>query len=460
MVISKKIKTQFTCQTCGYSTSKWIGKCPDCNEWNTFIEEEQSKSSTTVFENSLKNKSSIPKTISDIQSIKQDRILTGISEFDRVVGNGLVSGSLILVGGEPGIGKSTLMMEISGKLANLNQDFIVLYISGEESAEQVASRSKRLGITSKNMLICHESNWQNILEHIKKFKPTFLIIDSIQTIYTGEIASPPGTVSQIRDVTYELMNQAKGFNITTFIIGHVTKEGNIAGPKILEHMVDTVVYFEGDQFGQYRLLRAIKNRFGNTNEVGIFEMHEVGLKEVSNPSLYFLDENLENNYGRSISCIVEGSRPLFIELQALVVENKYGTGRRTTQGIDTNRLAMLIAIIEKYFGIPISFNDIYVNVVGGIKLLTRETDLGIIAAILSSLKNKPIDNSIVFLGEVGLTGEVRSVPMVEIRIKEIVQMKFQKIVTSERTAKEYAGKYKINIVGIKKASQLEQVIDI
>jgi len=457
--MAKKTST-FICQNCSYQTSKWMGKCPECGSWNSFTEE------TTVAAKDLNRAhkrtaqgSEVPKLINEIVLEKQFRVVTGMAEFDRVVGGGVVPGSLILIGGEPGIGKSTLLTTIMGKLSQLYSDQVVLYVSGEESVNQVAERAKRVGVNSSSFYIYNETNWQKVLEQINKLQPRFLVVDSIQTTTSSEIDSAPGTVSQIREVTYELMNHVKSNGITCFVIGHITKEGSIAGPKILEHMVDTVIYFEGDQFGHYRLLRAMKNRFGNTNEVGIFEMKESGLDEVRNPSQYFLDDQLEDSYGRTLTCIIEGSRSLFVEIQALVVENKFGNGRRTTQGIDNNRLAMMVAVIEKYFGIPLGFNDIYLNVVGGMKLATRESDLSIIASLLSSFRSKPIDSSTVFIGEVGLTGEVRSVPQMEMRIKEMAQLNYKRVITSDKAARELKGKYDIEIVGIKRARDLEKLIN-
>lgn len=449
----------FICQNCSYQTAKWMGKCSECGSWNSFTEE------TTVAAKDLNRAhkrtaqgSEEPKLINDIVLEKQFRIETSLSEFDRVVGGGVVPGSLILIGGEPGIGKSTLLTSVMGKLSMAHKDQTVLYVSGEESVNQVAERTKRVGVHAGNFYIYNETNWQKILEQINKIKPRFLVIDSIQTTSSSEIESAPGSVSQIREVTYELMNHVKSNGITCFVIGHITKEGSIAGPKILEHMVDTVIYFEGDQFGHYRVLRAMKNRFGNTNEVGIFEMKESGLEEVKNPSQYFLDDQMQDSFGRSLTCIIEGSRSLFVEVQALVVDNKFGNGRRTTHGIDNNRCSMMVAVIEKYFGLPLGFNDIYLNVVGGMKLTNRESDLAIIASLLSSYRSKPIDPSTVFVGEVGLTGEVRSIPQMEMRIKEMAQLNYKKVVTSYKTAKELKGKYGIEIVGIKQAKELDGLI--
>ena len=452
-----KIKTTFTCQECGYQSAKWLGKCPDCNQWNSFSEEETFKPSKAA-PKSIAGRESKPKTIGEIEHENVERYQTKIGEFDRVMGGGVTLGSLTLIGGEPGIGKSTLLMEVCGKLLTEYGKERILYVSGEESESQIAQRSKRLGVNNENFYIYNETNWQKILEQVKQLKPKFLVIDSIQTTHSSLVDSAAGTLTQIREVTYEMMNYAKSYDLTCFIIGHVTKDGQIAGPKILEHMVDTVIYFEGDQLGQYRMLRVMKNRFGNTNEVGIFEMQEKGLLEIKNPSQYFLEQSLPGSFGRSITCILEGSRSLFVEIQALVVENKFAVGRRTTQGLDSNRVALLVAVIDKYLGIPLSYNDIYVNVVGGMKLTTRENDLSVIASLLSSYYAKPIDNDTLFLGEVGLTGEVRSVPMMEIRLKEVAQMNYKRVITSKRAADDLKGKYKLNLVGITKASELKNIL--
>jgi DNA repair protein RadA/Sms len=453
-----KAKIKFTCQECGHETSKWLGKCPDCGSWNSFVEEDVVNVVQRNVKASNRDGKNSPKKIPEIESLTFERFKTLIGEFDRVMGEGVTKGSLTLLGGEPGIGKSTLLMEICGKLSNIYKQDKILYVSGEESEGQVASRSKRLGINCENFYILNETNWQSIVENIKILKPKFFVLDSIQTTISSEIPSAAGTVTQIREVTYELMNYAKANDLTCFVIGHVTKDGNIAGPKILEHMVDTVIYFEGDQFGQYRILRVMKNRFGNTNEVGIFEMNERGLSEVKNPSQYFLDSSIKDAFGRSLTCILEGTRPLFVEIQALVVENKFGNGRRTTQGLDNNRLSLLVAVVDKYFELPISFNDIYVNVVGGMKLNSRESDLSIIASLLSSYYGKVVSDETVFIGEVGLTGEVRSVPMLEPRLKEIAQLNYKKVITSKKAALEYAGKFKIEVVGINKATELKKIL--
>lgn len=455
--MAKKKTTVFTCSSCGHQVAKWMGRCPDCGEWNSFEEELFTKQPLNITGNGPVTRNEPPKLISEVEKSVYERVKTGIGEFDRVVGGGIVKGSLLLIGGEPGIGKSTLLTELMAKLSDLKSGN-VLYVSGEESVNQIADRCKRIGVDESNFYIYNETNWQKVQEQIQKIKPRFMVLDSIQTTVSSDIQSAPGTVSQIREVTYELMNHVKANGVTCFVIGHITKDGAIAGPKILEHMVDTVIYFEGDQFGQYRMLRAIKNRFGNTNEVGIFEMGEGGLVEVKNPSQYFLDEHLEGSFGRSLCCVVEGSRTLFIEVQSLVVENKYGNGRRTTQGIDSNRLSMLVAVIEKYMGIPLGFNDIYLNVVGNMKLTTRESDLSVIASLLSSYRAKPLDSNTVFIGEVGLTGEVRSVPRMEMRLKELAQLNYKNVVTSAKVANEFKGKHSLNLIGIKRVQELDKFL--
>ncbi len=454
--MSKKISVAYVCKNCGLRVLKWAGRCVDCSEWNSFEEEEVS-GKRVVVKGEIEN---IPKRVGEVEVSHYERKLTGISEFDRVLGGGIVIGSLTLVGGEPGIGKSTLLTEVLAKLSKRYNQESILYISGEESIHQIAQRSNRLGLKGSEYYIYNETNWQKILGQIKKFKPSVIVLDSIQTTVSSDIASSPGSISQIREVTYELMNHVKGSSTTCFVVGHITKEGTIAGPKILEHMVDSVIYFEGDQLGNYRILRSIKNRFGNTNEVGIFEMKEDGLKEVKNPSQYFLESDSSETFGRSLSCINEGTRPLFIEIQALVVENKYGNGRRTTQGVDVNRLAMIVAIIEKYLGIPMGYNDIYLNIVGGFKIKTQDTDLSIIASLLSSYRNKKIEEGIIFLGEVGLNGEVRSVTHIEKRIKEMEQLNYKKVITSKKISLEYQKRTKLKLIGLKRINELEKVVSL
>ncbi len=442
----------FVCQNCSYVSLKWIGKCPDCLCWNCFEVEGQPKLLSKKGHSD--DTSEKPECVLTIAQDNKEKIKTGLTEFDRVFGKGLTVGSLNLIGGEPGVGKSTLITIVVGKISEHYPNKKTLYVSGEESKHQVGLRFKRLGIQRQNILIYHETSWQNIKMQLSEIKPDLLIIDSIQTTSSNELNSSPGTVSQIREVALELMNYSKQKGITSFVVGHVTKEGGIAGPKILEHMVDTVIYFEGDRTDQLRLLRTTKNRFGDTNEVGIFEMSELGLIEVNNPGKYFYSTNLEHSYGRVFTSVVEGSRVMAVEVQALVVENKSGLGKRVTQGVDLNRLSMLIAVVEKYFSISMNFNDIYINVVSGIRLTSRESDLGIIAAILSSMNKQPISSNVVFLGEVGLTGEIRPTHKVDRRLKEFEQMGYQKVVTSELVVEKHSGNFKLDLCGISHARDL------
>ena len=397
------------------------------------------------------------KKIEDISETSFEQIHSGISEFDRVLGGGITKNSLTLIGGEPGVGKSTLLSSVLGALANNNQAKI-LYVSGEESSAQIAKRIKRVGAESDNFYIFHEAVWQNVLIEVKRLKPDFLVIDSIQTMISLDVQSIAGSTVQIREVTHELLNYVKGSSLTCFIIGHITKDGAIAGPKLLEHMVDTVVYFEGDQLSNYRILRAIKNRFGSTSEVGIFEMDEHGLHGVENPGKIFLAENRSSCHGSAISTIFEGSRSILIEVQSLVVENRFGNGKKTTQGLDANRLSMMVAIIEKYFSETLSLNDIYLNIIGGAKLLSRDCDLAVIASLLSSYKSTVIEADTVFLGEVGLTGEVRSVKMVENRLAELEKLNYKKVFLAISDVKKFQSRYKIEMVGLTKAVEMGDYI--
>lgn len=454
--MAKKEKSVFVCDECGYKTPKWMGKCPECNSWNSFSEEVVERAGVRPVDSGKRESS--PQRIQEIEKAQTMRIPSGIGEFDRVMGGGIVPGSLVLIGGEPGVGKSTLLSHVVYQLS-LKSKEPLLYISGEESPEQVALRSQRLGTLGDNIYILHETSWEKMKKHIRKLSPSLVVLDSVQTTVSQEIASPPGTVSQVREVTYELMNEVKSRGITGFIIGHVTKSGQIAGPKILEHMVDSVIYFEGDSFNHYRILRSIKNRFGNTHEVGIFEMNQEGLREVSSASECFLEEGIQDSYGNSLTAVLEGTRTIFVEVQALVVENKFGNGRRTSEGVDQSRLSMLVAIAEKYLEYPLSFNDIYLNIVGGLKIKNRDTDLAILAALMSSHLKKPLPDKTLFLGEVGLTGEVRSIPFIEQRLKDIEAYGYKKIITSSKIAKEYKKNFSGEIIGLKKVDDLLEAIE-
>ncbi|MBU5308655.1 DNA repair protein RadA [Clostridioides mangenotii] len=420
-----KIKTKYVCQNCGYETAKWLGKCPECTKWNTFVEEIDDKSvkkETFIVDKS----SSKPVTINSIRSKGEERFSTCINELDRVLGGGVVKGSLVLVGGDPGIGKSTMLIQVSSNVAESGKK--VLYITGEESESQIKMRAQRLGINSNNLYIFAENNLSLIEAQLDKIDPEMIILDSIQTVYNPEIASAPGTVSQIKEGTSKFMKIAKKMGISTFLVGHVTKEGSLAGPKLLEHMVDTVLYFEGERYNTYRLVRAVKNRFGSTNELGVFEMRDTGLEELENPSKVLISEKPKDVSGSVIISTVEGTRPMLIELQALVSPTSFGIPKRTSTGVDYNRVAMLLAVLEKRVGLQIQNQDVYLNIVGGIKINEPSIDLGIAIAVASSFKNIAIDENIAVTGEVGLTGEIRAVSFIEKRIAECKKLGFKQIV--------------------------------
>ena len=420
-----KIKTKYVCQSCGYETAKWLGKCPECTKWNTFVEEiDQKSTKKEVF--IIDKSSSKPVSINSIESKEEERFTTDINELDRVLGGGIVKGSLVLVGGDPGIGKSTLLIQVSSNVANLGKT--VLYITGEESESQIKMRAKRLGINSENLYIFAENNLSIIESYLESVNPELIILDSIQTVFSPEISSAPGTVSQIKEGTSKFMKISKKMGISTFIVGHVTKEGSLAGPKLLEHMVDTVLYFEGERYNTYRLVRAVKNRFGSTNELGVFEMRDLGLVELDNPSKILISEKPKDVEGSVIISTVEGTRPMLLELQALVSPTSFGIPKRTSTGVDYNRVGMLLAVLEKRVGLQIQNQDVYINIVGGIKINEPSIDLGIAISVASSFRNIPIDEDIAVTGEVGLTGEVRAVSFIEKRIAECKKLGFKKIV--------------------------------
>ena len=405
-----KAKTVFVCGNCGYESAKWLGKCPACNEWNSFYEEKINNVAVSSNNPSGKQKSATPRKLKEVEGIDATRISTGIDELDRVLGGGLVKGSLVLVGGEPGIGKSTLILQICDQIIGEGK---VLYVSGEESAEQVKIRADRLNINNDNIMFLGETDIDIIQEAILNTNPKLVIIDSIQTMYSEDITSAAGTVSQVREITARIMRICKENNITTIIIGHVTKDGNIAGPRVLEHMVDTVLYLEGERYFSYRMLRSVKNRFGSTNELGMFEMKNEGMVEITNPSSILISEREDNPTGSVVVASMEGTRPLLIELQALTSASVFGIPKRTANGFDYNRLAVLIAVLEKKAGLALGGQDVYLNVVSGIKIVEPAVDLGVILACSSSYKNVSIPKDVVAIGEVGLTGEVRAVNMIE-----------------------------------------------
>lgn len=418
-----KEKAFFTCQTCGYQTSKWMGRCPDCGQWSTLVEERIIPRGQQRGIASTGEISAPPLPISKVDVRGSERIKTDIGELDRVLGGGIVKGSMILIGGDPGIGKSTLLLQTSKSLSE--KYGVVLYVSGEESQAQIKMRGERIGITSDNLLLLSETSLDIIEEYIKRITPGVLIIDSIQAVYMSDIQSAPGSVTQVRECAARLMGIAKGKNIPTFIVGHVTKDGAIAGPRVLEHIVDTVLYFEGERNYSYRILRAVKNRFGSTNEIGVFEMRGNGLEEVKNPSQLFLSERPLNSPGSVIVASLEGTRPILVELQALVSSTNFGMPRRVTIGVDYNRVCLLLAVLEKRGKFPLQAKDIFINVAGGVKIDEPASDLGIVMAVASSFFEQSVDSKTVILGEVGLTGEVRAINGLETRLKEASFLGFE-----------------------------------
>lgn len=450
-----KAKTIFVCNECGYESAKWMGKCPACNSWNTFFEE---KISTKVESGKREKKiQEAPKPLNSFVGQDAQRTSTGYAELDRVLGGGLVKGSLVLVGGEPGIGKSTLILQLCDKVKGEGK---VLYVSGEESAEQIKLRADRLNIKNDDILFLGETDIDIIDQNIEELNPKLVIIDSMQTMYSEEISSAPGSVSQVREITSRIMKICKSRKITTIIIGHVTKDGNIAGPRVLEHMVDTVLYIEGERYFSYRMIRGVKNRFGSTNEVGMFEMQEKGMVEITNPSSILISEREDNPSGSVVVATVEGTRPLLVELQALVTQSVFGLPRRTANGIDYNRLTLLVAVMEKKAGFMLGNQDVYLNVVGGIKVNEPALDLGIILATASSFKNVSIPKGVIALGEVGLTGEVRTINMMEKRLKEAERLGFKKCIIPENNKKLLKESYKLDIIGVKNINEAMKTIGL
>jgi DNA repair protein RadA/Sms len=438
-----KTRTQYICQKCGTVSPKYMGRCPNCGEFGTFAEEEVQKPSS----HKKKVSRSVPEKLHAIEPLSEKRISTEIAELDRVLGGGIVDGSLILIGGSPGIGKSTLALQVCGHLSSRDVD--VLYISGEESNKQLKLRSERLELPSSDIYVQAETNLEAIESSIQELSPKVVVIDSIQSVYTERLESAPGGVSQVRECTSQLMLIAKQNGISIFIIGHVTKAGAIAGPRLLEHIVDTVLYFEGERHHTYRILRAVKNRFGSTNEIGVFEMRESGLTEVNNPSEIFLSERALNTPGSIVVCSMEGTRPLLLELQALVSTSGYGTAQRVTNGIDRTRLAMLLAVLEKRVGLNLANEDVFVNVAGGVKVDEPSVDLGTICAVTSGFRNRPIDSKTVVIGEVGLGGEVRTVTQIEKRLTESEKLGFTRCVIPKNNEKGLGKRnFQIEIIGV------------
>ena len=447
-----RVKTKFVCQECGYETAKWLGKCPSCGQWNTFAEEIEQRASDAKSQRGI-SKGKMEK-IQDITSTKKERYSTGSREMDRVLGGGIIKSSLVLVGGDPGIGKSTLLLQVADYVSK--QNLKVLYVSGEESGEQIKIRADRLGVSDGELYVLAETNIDVIKEFVEKEEPDLLVLDSIQTIYSPEVVSAPGSVSQVREVTAMVMRMTKIRNMASFIVGHVTKSGAIAGPRVLEHMVDTVLYFEGERHFAYRILRSVKNRFGSTNEIGIFEIREKGLVEVENPSEVFLKGRPVDAYGTVVTAAMEGTRPVLIEIQALVTYSPAGFANRVTTGIDKNRASMLIAVLEKKAGLAIQSSDTFINVTGGLQLKEPAADLAILCAIASSFKEIPVDFKTILIGEVGLTGEIRGVNSIEKRLIEAQKMGFEKaiIAQSNDTIKD------IKNIEIIPVNNIRQVMDL
>ena len=430
-----KTATIFFCQNCGHESAKWMGQCPACREWNTFVEETVSKSEMKSAGSAARHgERAEPCVLSEVTIREESKLLTGIGELDRVLGGGIVQGSLTLVGGDPGIGKSTLLLQVCRNLAATGHS--VLYISGEESQVQIKMRADRIGSFTENMLLLCETNLGDVEEVIRRKKPEVVVIDSIQTMFSDNVSAAPGSVSQVRESTGVLLQLAKGLGVSVFIVGHVTKEGTVAGPRVLEHMVDAVLYFEGDRHASYRILRGVKNRFGSTNEIGVFEMREQGLVEVANASEYMLNGRPEDASGSVAACTMEGTRPLLVEIQALVCHSNFGIPRRQSTGTDFNRVNLLMAVLEKRSGIQLAGCDAYVNITGGMKIAEPAIDLGIVLAILSSFRNQVLNPKLVAFGEVGLSGEVRAVSMAKQRVAEAAKLGFEICVLPMVCAKE------------------------
>ncbi|WP_297636368.1 DNA repair protein RadA [uncultured Clostridium sp.] len=442
-----KIKSVFTCQKCGYESPKWLGKCPDCNEWNTFVEEikDQKAITKTQIAKAI-TIDNMPKSIKEIKSGERERLDTGLKELNRVLGGGLVRGSLTLISGDPGIGKSTLLLQTASNISDKYGK--VLYVSGEESEEQIKIRGDRLGVKSDELFIISETNLDKVEVYIDQLEPKFVIIDSIQTIYKESVTSAPGSVSQVKECSNQLMRIGKNKNIPLFIVAHVTKQGELAGPRVLEHMVDTVLHFSGERTEEFRILRTMKNRFGTTSEIGVFEMRQEGLTEVYDPSSIFLEDTNFNQEGSVVIGIMEGSRPILVEIQALVTETKAVMPRRTAVGIDNQRLSLILAVLEKKLKVPFYNCDVYVNVVGGLNIDGTTADLGLSMALISSLKNQTINlpKSLV-IGEVGLTGEIRPITAAERLVNEAEKMGFENIVVPWRNKDKLNGR-KVNIIGV------------
>ncbi|TYU24879.1 DNA repair protein RadA [Listeria monocytogenes] len=440
-----KRTTKFVCQACGYESAKWMGKCPNCNEWNQMVEAlEPSKKSRSAFNHTREPSKATP--ITQIESETEKRVETNMPELNRVLGGGVVPGSMVLVGGDPGIGKSTLLLQVSAQLTLTNKK--VLYISGEESIKQTKLRAERLQVSGDNLYVYAETNLEAVQETIDFVKPDFVVIDSIQTVYHPDVTSAAGSVSQVRECTAALMRIAKMQNIAIFIVGHVTKEGAIAGPRLLEHMVDTVLYFEGERHHTYRILRAVKNRFGSTNEMGIFEMRDVGLVEVANPSEVFLEERLEGASGSTVVASMEGTRPVLVEIQALVSPTMFGNAKRMATGIDYNKVSLIMAVLEKRVGLMLQNQDAYLKAAGGVKLDEPAVDLAVAVSVASSYRDKPTRSTDCFIGELGLTGEIRRVARIEQRVQEAAKLGFKRIFIPKNNEGTWKIPKDVQVVGV------------
>ncbi len=457
--MTAKTRVVFACQACGFESSKWLGRCPDCGEWNSFVEERQEaptpagkgRPAIAALETASK-----PRPYDLVDGAEAERVPSGIGEFDRVLGGGIVPGSMVLIGGEPGIGKSTLLLQVAHLLARTGGP--VLYVSGEESEKQIKLRGERLGITGGALFLVGETSLERILEHVDDLKPTALVVDSVQTIYSSKFPSAPGSISQVREVATQLLFVAKGRGITTFLIGHVTKDGNLAGPKSLEHIVDTVLYFEGEKHLHHRIVRAVKNRFGAISEMGVFEMTGAGLTPVANPSALFLAERLEGSPGSAVVATLEGSRPMLVEVQALVSPTSFGTPRRMSLGIDANRTNLLLAVLEKRVGLELLGDDVFVSLAGGLDVPEPAADLGVAAAIASSFRNRPVPAHTALFGEVGLGGEIRGVGQAALRVREAAQMGFTRCLLPARNVP--ASPEGMELVGVETLSDaLERLLE-
>jgi DNA repair protein RadA/Sms len=453
-----KVKSIFACQNCGHQSPRWLGKCPDCGSWNSFVEEFPAPSADRMGISPVAGGPDIPpQSILKIETSDESRIKTEMAEFDRVLGGGLVVGSIVLIGGDPGIGKSTLLLQALHRLAR--NPLNVLYISGEESLRQTKMRADRIGVTSPNLYVLAENSLEKMFEAIQKLRPRIVVVDSIQTVFTSQLQSAPGSIGQVRESAGKLMVLSKTTGLSTFLIGHVTKEGAIAGPRVLEHMVDTVLYFEGDRGHPYRILRAVKNRFGSTNEIGVFEMKEGGLEEVSNPSELFLAERPIDVPGSVVISSLEGTRPILVELQALVSPTSYGMPRRTAIGVDPNRVSLLVAVLEKKVGLNLAQQDIFVNLAGGARVDEPAVDLGVVCAVASSYLDKPIPSKTMVIGEVGLAGEVRGIHQAEVRIKEAFKLGFQRCLlplsNQTRLSQKFEG---ITLAGIRSVEETLEIL--